>query len=47
MFLLSATSCVVLVKRDNGRHKGWFKHPQNPHNPYNSSNGKHKSNSQK
>ena len=25
--LLSTSSCVVLVKEDNGKHKGWFKHP--------------------
>jgi hypothetical protein len=31
--LIGATSCVVLVKEDNGRHKGWFKNPRNRHNP--------------
>ncbi|MBK7133631.1 MAG: hypothetical protein IPH69_12660 [Bacteroidales bacterium] len=33
LFLLSTTSCVVLVKKDNGNHKGWYKNPKNPHNP--------------
>lgn len=24
-FLFSTTSCVVLLKKDNGKHKGWNK----------------------
>jgi len=24
-FLFSATSCLVLVRKDNGKHRGWFK----------------------
>jgi hypothetical protein len=32
MLLFSTTSCVVLVREDNGLHKGWFKSPNNPHN---------------
>jgi hypothetical protein len=31
--LFSTSSCVVLVKKDNGKHKGWFKNPNNSHNP--------------
>lgn len=29
-FLFSASSCVVLRKKDNGKHKGWFKDKKNP-----------------
>ena len=35
LLLFSATSCVVLVPaqhHDNGKHKGWYKSPNNPHN---------------
>jgi len=32
--LISSASCVVLVKEDNGRHRGWFKNPKNPHNVF-------------
>jgi hypothetical protein len=30
-----ANSCVLLVgpEHDNGKHKGWYKNPNNPHNP--------------
>ena len=31
--LFSATSCVVFVKKDNGRHEGWYKNTNNPQNP--------------
>jgi hypothetical protein len=34
--LLFTTSCVVVtpgVKKDNGKHKGWYKNRNNPHNP--------------
>jgi hypothetical protein len=27
-----ASSCVV-IQKDNGRHKGWYKNPNNPHHP--------------
>lgn len=45
-FLFSATSCAVMVKGNNGQHKGWNKNSNNPHH-YNSTNpgkakGKHK-----
>lgn len=29
-FLLSATSCVVIPRKDNGNHKGWYKSSSNP-----------------
>ena len=32
-FLLAAPSCATLVKKDNGKHKGWYKNTNNPHNP--------------
>ena len=32
LFVLSLTSCAVLVKKDNGKHKGWYKNKNNPHN---------------
>jgi ABC-type oligopeptide transport system substrate-binding subunit len=43
-FLFSTTSCVVLVKENNGKHKGWFKNPNNPHHPYSTNPGKSKGN---
>lgn len=41
-FLFSATSCAVMVKKDNGNHKGWFKNSNNPHHPYSTNPGKAK-----
>jgi hypothetical protein len=32
--LFACESCVVLVKEDNGNHKGWYKNPKNPHNAF-------------
>ena len=43
--LLSQTSCVVVHKSDNGKHKGWYKNPKNPHNPNSTNPGKSKGNS--
>lgn len=42
--LFSAASCLVLVnpKHDNGKHKGWYKNPNNPHNPAHASNPQQK-----
>jgi hypothetical protein len=33
--LICVSSCAVFVgpKHDNGKHKGWYKNPNNPHNP--------------
>ena len=47
VFLFSVTSCVVLVKKDNGNHKGWYKNPKNPHNPNNLDLGSRKGNKNK
>ncbi len=33
VILLNSSSCVVVPRTDNGKHKGWFKNPKNPHNP--------------
>jgi len=30
LFLFSQSSCVVLVRKDNGLHKGHYKSPNNP-----------------
>jgi hypothetical protein len=30
--LFPVPACVV-VKKDNGKHKGWTKNPNNPHHP--------------
>lgn len=50
VFVAAGTSCqrktVVLqkgksttvVKKDNGKHKGWYKNPNNPHHPAHNSN---------
>lgn len=39
---VSSTSCVRIgvTKKDNGKHKGWFKNRHNPHHP-NSNNPGH------
>ncbi|MFC2087264.1 hypothetical protein ACFLSA_03775 [Bacteroidota bacterium] len=34
------TSCAVYLHKDNGRHKGWYKNPNNPHNPNSTKPGK-------
>jgi len=41
-FMLNLSSCVVYVKKDNGKHKGWYKNPNNPHNPQTTNPGKAK-----
>lgn len=30
--MIGANSCVI-HKKDNGKHKGWYKNPNNPHHP--------------
>jgi hypothetical protein len=41
-FLFSTTSCVVFVKKDNGKHKGWTKNGnQSNGNNSEKSKGKH------
>jgi hypothetical protein len=31
--LFGATSCLVLVPGNKGKHKGWTKNSNNPHHP--------------
>ena len=38
--IVSTQSCTVLIRKDNGKHKGWYKNTNNPHNPYSSKHGK-------
>lgn len=40
VFMFSTTSCFVLVSKDNGKHKGWYKNPNNPHHPKSNKPGK-------
>lgn len=41
---LLASSCTVHVRHkhghDNGKHKGWYKNPNNPHHPKSTNPGK-------
>lgn len=30
-FLFTAESCIVLMKEDNGKHKGWYKNQNSNH----------------
>lgn len=32
-YISSLSSCSITFKSDNGKHKGWFKNPKNPHHP--------------
>lgn len=41
-FLFSLTSCAVMVRKDNGKHKGWYKNSNNPHHPFSTNPGKAK-----
>jgi uncharacterized protein YxeA len=45
LLLIIPQSCLVLVEKDNGKHKGWYKkHPskKSPQHPSNSNPGKNK-----
>ncbi|UKN02276.1 hypothetical protein K6119_01925 [Paracrocinitomix mangrovi] len=46
IFTLSiiTSSCTVSIRHDNGKHKGWYKNPKNPHHPRSNNPGhkKHK-----
>lgn len=42
--LFSTSSCLVLVDKDNGKHKGWRKNSNNPHHPHSTNPGKSKGN---
>lgn len=34
------SSCVMITtKKDNGKHKGWYKNSNNPHNPAHENSG--------
>jgi hypothetical protein len=44
MLLTTATSCIVLTRHDNGKHKGWYKNSHNPHHPKSTNPGKAKKN---
>lgn len=34
LLILATSSCVIVQpKHDNGKHKGWYKNPNNPHHP--------------
>ena len=38
--LFSTISCAVILQKDNGKHKGWYKNTNNPHNPNSKNPGK-------
>ncbi|MCD6068295.1 MAG: hypothetical protein K0S33_3121 [Bacteroidetes bacterium] len=40
--LVPQLSCIVTTRHDNGKHKGWYKNPNNPHNPNTTNPGKTK-----
>jgi hypothetical protein len=44
-FIISSGTSCVAYRKDNGKHKGWFKNPNNPHNPNTTNPGKSKGNS--
>jgi hypothetical protein len=39
-FLWAAASCAVIVREDNGSHKGWNKNSNNPHHNNSANPGK-------
>lgn len=41
-FVINITSCFVVYEKDNGKHKGWYKNPNNPHHPNSTNPGKAK-----
>jgi hypothetical protein len=44
-FMLFSMSCVVVTpgaKKDNGKHKGWYKNRNNPHHPKSTNPGHNK-----
>jgi flagellar basal body-associated protein FliL len=42
VILMGTQSCLVLTKKDNGKHKGWYKNKKNPHNPKHNNSKKNK-----
>ncbi len=47
--LIGTQSCVVVKteKKDNGKHKGWYKNRHNPHNPNTNNPGQQPKNGKK
>ena len=43
--LLGSSSCVVVNKKDNGKHIGWYKSPSNKNNSNKSNNSNNSSKS--
>ncbi|MGZ4097916.1 MAG: hypothetical protein ACXVNM_03515 [Bacteroidia bacterium] len=39
LFLFGTTACLV-VRTDNGNHRGWYKNTNNPHNPLSTNPGR-------
>ena len=35
IIILNLSSCFLIVRRDNGKHSGWYKNPNNKHYPNN------------
>lgn len=33
LLAVASMSCKVIYKKDQGKHKGWFKNKNNPNNP--------------
>jgi hypothetical protein len=42
--VFGTTSCVVLVEKDHGKHRGWYKNSNDPHHPNSTNPGKSKRN---
>ncbi len=40
VLLFCTASCVVLLKENNEKHKGWYKNTNNPHNPKSTKRGR-------
>jgi len=41
-FLLSSSSCALIMVKDSGKHAGWYKNQHNPHHPATTNPGKQK-----
>lgn len=40
--VINLTSCFIVLEKENGKHKGWYKNPNNPHHPETTNPGKSK-----
>lgn len=40
--VINLTSCFIVLEKENGKHKGWYKNPNNPHHPNTTNPGKSK-----